>query len=74
MRNLVLSAIRESSKKVELEEQDVSKVDKQFLKENKISDFPTIVFFRGDKPVFKYSGTVPMIIIVRWIDVYFKAR
>lgn len=72
MRNLILSALKEvKNKKIQFDEQDVSKLDKGFLKENEITDFPTMVFFRNENLVFQYSGTMPVIVIFRWIENFF---
>ena len=72
MRNLISSALKEvKNKKIQFDEQDVSKLDKGFLKENEITDFPTMVFFRNENLVFQYSGTMPAIVIFRWIENFF---
>lgn len=39
-----------------------------------IRDFPTVMFFAGENLVFKYSGCMPVIVIVHWIKIYFRMK
>lgn len=74
-KDIILSALEDTSKIIDFKIQDVGNIDKSFITSNKIKDFPTLVFiessFNKEKVLFKYTGTMPKAVINRWIDVYF---
>lgn len=72
MERLIGEAINKSSKEIEFHKKDFKEVKPKFLRDNGIRDYPTTVFIKDDSIRFIYTGTNPMIVILRWIDVYFK--
>jgi len=72
MTRLVKQALVESHKSISLEVKDIKSVDKSFLHENKVTDFPTTFFIKDGAVKFKYTGTNPVTVILRWIDIHFK--
>ena len=44
----IKQAMSQSSKKITLEVKDIAEMDKKFLKDNKITDFPTVVYIKDD--------------------------
>lgn len=68
----IKQAMSQSSKKITLEIKDIAEMDKKFLKDNKITDFPTVVYIKDDVIKFKRTGTYPSIMFLRWIDIHFK--
>ena len=42
------------------------------LKRYGVTDFPTLLMFSKGELLHKYTGTMPIPVIVRWIDIYFK--
>jgi len=64
-------AINRHSKKVSFERMTDKDFGLKRLSDMKIRDFPAIIFFKGDKIVFKHVGTAPVIMFLRWIDVWF---
>lgn len=71
-----VEAVSKSSKPIDFKHivigQDNIKDNKAFLVKHNIKDFPTLMLFKGDKLLYKYSGSMPIIVILRWIDVHFK--
>ena len=73
MHQLVTDALDSiSNKNIEFVEKDVETVDKKWLFTNKIFDFPTVLFINSDIITFKYTGTMPAPVIIRWIKLYLK--
>ena len=70
-RNSIKDAISQTKKSIAFEEIDVNEVNKKFLKTFDIEDFPAILFFKDKKLKFKRIGSVPSIVILRWIDINF---
>lgn len=70
--NNVKLAITQSSKEIELIIKDYHDIDKQFIKFNKIKDFPTVIYFQGNDSVNQKTGTYPVSVYLRWIDIWFK--
>lgn len=66
---LINEALSITKKEVEYIKQDVSEVDKNFIKQHKIEDFPTTFLIKNGIIKFKFTGTRPAIVIARWIDV-----
>lgn len=71
MENNTTQAVDNSSKNIKLIVKDKYDVSKVFLKENKIVDFPTVLFMKDEKVIFKYAGSMPSIVVSRWIDIHF---
>lgn len=67
---LIHEAISISKIRITFETKDVKEVDKKFLKQNKVTDFPTVFLMQNDDIKFSFVGTRPSIVISRWIDVY----
>ena len=72
MSRLVKEAIVSSKKSIQYVEKDYKDIPKKYLALNEITDFPTTLFIKDNEVKFKYTGTNPKIVILRWIDVYFK--
>ena len=72
MNRLLNQAIEESHKSIALEVKDIKKVDTMFLRDNKVTDFPTTFFIKDGVVKFRYTGTNPVTVIHRWIDIHFK--
>ena len=72
MHRLIREALKSTSKKIEFSIRDKDEVGKKWLAQNQITDFPTTIFIKDGIIKFKYVGTNPAIVILRWIDVYFK--
>ena len=74
-KDIILSALDNTSKTIDFKMQDVGSIDRKFIITNKIKDFPTLVFIKSingnEEILFKYTGTMPKAVINRWIDVYF---
>lgn len=59
-------------KTIEFVSKDVSEFSKKWLKQNKVTDFPTTFLIQNDSIRFSFVGTKPAVVIARWIDVYFS--
>lgn len=72
----VVEAINKSHKPIEFKHiklaKDTIKNNKDILNKYKIEDYPAVLFFNGDKLLYKYIGTMPISVILRWIDIHFK--
>lgn len=68
----IKQAMAQSSKKITLEVKDIKEIDKKFLKDKKITDFPTTLYIINDVIKFKCTGTYPSVMFLRWIDIHFK--
>ena len=71
-RNSIKDAISQTKKSISFEEIDVNEVNKKFLKTFDIEDFPAILLFKDEKLKVKKIGSVPSIVILRWIDINFN--
>lgn len=67
---LIKEALSITKKKVDYTTQDFTQVDKNWLKQNNITDYPTTLLIKDDVIRFKYTGTRPSVVIARWIDVH----
>ncbi len=65
-------AIMQTSCEIEVDTKDWHEEDKQFIKRQKVSDFPTVFYLINDVIVNKTVGTYPPAVYLRWIDMYFK--
>ena len=78
MHSNTLEAIHMSHKDIEYKRIDMlkdSKETEQYCKSFGVKDFPTILFFDNSKPAgykYKYTGSMPVVVILRWIDIHFK--
>lgn len=72
MYKLILQAVDQSSKKISVLRRLHTDLDRHWLSEHDIKDFPTTVFKKNGDVRFKTVGTNPVPVIVRWIDIYFK--
>ncbi|MBO7692994.1 MAG: hypothetical protein J6Y28_09800 [Acholeplasmatales bacterium] len=69
LEKLINAALGLTKKEVEVVFEDVKSVDKNWLKRNNVTDFPTTFLIKDNSIKFKFIGTRPAIIIARWIDV-----
>ena len=65
----IRKAIAMSTKDINYGQTDVAEIPKSERDKYKLKDFPTILMFVDNKLKYKYSGTMPAIVIVRWIDI-----
>ena len=72
MNNSIKQALKCTSKKIEYVVKDVKELTKEEKVKIKASDFPTTVFYRNGRITRKQIGTMPYIVVVRWIDIDFK--
>jgi len=78
MHTNVLESVHMSHKDIEFKRIDMLKdteETKKYCKKYNISDFPAMLMFNNsnpDTPVFKYIGSMPISVILRWIDIHFK--
>lgn len=72
MKNNILEALVSTTKDISVEVKDREDVSKEELKRLKVTDFPTILFYNDDVLKYKYSGTRPKVVVLRWIDIYLK--
>ena len=70
-KNNINEAIKETKKSVTFEEVDYKELTKKFLRTFRIVDFPAILFFKDEELKVKKVGSVPAIVILRWIDINF---
>lgn len=72
MNNNIKQALNCTSKQIEYVVKDVTELTKEEKTKIKASDFPTTVFYRNSRIIRKQIGTMPYIVVVRWIDIDFK--
>jgi len=72
MKNSIKAAIEKTKVDLYIDEQDINKVNKMFIKKFHIDDTPCAIFFRDDKYLFKKVGSVPTVVVVQWINVHYK--
>ena len=70
-RNSRKDAINQTKKSVTFEEKDTTEVSNKFLRLFKIEDFPAILLFKDEKLKVRKIGSVPAIVVLRWIYVNF---
>lgn len=70
-RNSIKDAISQTKKSITFEERDTDEVKKKFLRTFGIADFPAILLFKDEELKVKKVGSVPAIVILRWIDINF---
>ena len=75
MHSNTLEAVNMSHKDIEYKRVDMLKdteETKQYCRKYNITDFPTILFFDNDTFKYKYTGSMPVVVVLRWIDIHFK--
>lgn len=75
MHQNTIEAIAMSYKPIEFKRIDLLKDTKEtenYCKEFEITDFPTILLFDGTNLKYKYTGSMPVVVVLRWIDIHFK--
>lgn len=72
MKASIKEALSTSKVDVAFDIVDGDKVNKQFIKEFKIGDFPATLFFKDGRFLFKKIGSVPAVVVTQWIKVNFK--
>lgn len=70
-RNNIKEAIKSTSKKVSLEIRDCEEATKKYIRTFGIRDFPAILLFKDEELKVKHTGSIPTIVILRWIDIHF---
>lgn len=62
-----------SCKKLEVtfEIKEREKVKPSYLKMMRITDFPTVLFYKDTDLVFKFVGNYPTIVILQWIHKHY---
>ena len=70
-RNSINEAIKETKKSITFEDIDCKELTKKFLRTFGIVDFPAILFFKDEELKVKKIGSVPAVVILRWIDINF---
>lgn len=72
----VVEAINKSRKPIEFKHiklaKNTIKNNKDVLNKYDIRDYPAVLFFNKDNLKYKYIGTMPITVILRWIDIHFK--
>lgn len=71
LNNIMSEVIKASKVSFEFVTKDVSEVDKTWLKQNKVKDFPTTFLIQNDSIRHSFVGTLPFIVILRYINVLF---
>lgn len=72
MKASIKAAIDKTKVDLYIEEMDINKVNKSFIKKFHIDDTPCALFFRDDKYLFKKIGSIPAVVVVQWINVHYK--
>lgn len=65
-------ATMQSTTEIQIEVKDYHEVDKRFIVDNKVKDFPTVFYLIDDVVIYKAVGTYPSAVYLRWMDIYFK--
>lgn len=71
-RNNIKEAINQHSKKIEFNELTKEEFGLDRLKRLKVKDFPFILFSTDDIVRFTRVGTSPIVLFLRWFDIWFK--
>lgn len=62
----------QTNKTINIQVEDWKVLGKKFIYDNKIKDFPTVLYIIDNVIVSKSVGTYPSAVYLRWIDMYFK--
>lgn len=68
----VTKALLNAKKKINLEVNDFHNINKQYIVQNKIKDYPTVIYTINGNIVCKSVGSYPAAVYLRWIDIYFS--
>lgn len=72
MRNSINTAISKVKIAVDVEEKDITSLDKYFKRTFNVTDTPCMLLFKDNKFLFKKVGSVPAVVVIQWINVHFK--
>ena len=72
MHKSIKQALDCTSKKIEYVVKDVTELTKSEKSKLKTYDFPTTLFCKNNRITRQEVGTMPYIVVVRWIDIDFK--
>lgn len=73
--NLIKEAIKNSGLDITFNKADVNDCRKSWLKIHNVKDFPTTMMFDDANELkFQFSGTRPVIVIERYIDVHLLGK
>lgn len=72
MKASIKAAIEKTKANIYIDEMDINKVNRGFIKKFRIEDTPCALFFKDDKFLFKKIGSVPTVVVVQWINVHYK--
>lgn len=73
--NLIQDAIKNSGLDITFNKADVNDCRKSWLKIHNVKDFPTTMMFDDANELkFQFSGTRPVIVIERYIDVHLLGK
>lgn len=65
------TAVAQTKRDVEVVEYNRRDLPKEYLKQEKIKDFPTTLFMVNDIIKYKAVGSYPSAVVLRWIDIHF---
>ena len=68
----ILNALNQTSLNVDFSVKDISEVPKKMVRDYKIKDFPTVLYYFNDTLCTIKTGSYPTAVYLRWIDMYFK--
>lgn len=71
-KNNIQDAIEHSAVDIVFEVKDYTELPKKFIKENKIVDYPTALFYVNDNKQNTIVGSYPSSIYLKSINMYFK--
>lgn len=74
LKNIMAAVTKCSKVQFELNLKDVSEVNKLWLKRNKVTDFPTTFLMQNDIIKHSFVGTLPSVVILRYINVLFHSN
>ena len=72
MRASIKAAIEKTKADIEIEEMDINNNPKKIIKQFHVDDTPCAIFFKNNKYLFKKIGSVPIVVVVQWINVHYK--
>lgn len=72
MHSMIKEALENTRVKVEYERKNAKEVSLQYLRHNKIKDFPTVQYIKDDSIKLQTTGTYPSVVVNRYIDVHLK--
>lgn len=69
---ILRTAINTTSKHVDYTKMNMTKPNRRFLKSFNITDYPTILFMVKGVCKLKLTGSYPLAVIHRYMDIHFK--